>query len=161
MRHAIFVMILCAILVGGCTQPPTPIAAPATPINELGLPQGRLTNCGADMRLDIVSTSALRDRGLMERHTLPDHYGMLFVFPAPTIPSFWMHNTPTALDIVFLSDSGTILAIEAMTPNTDDRHTAPEPVRYALEVAHGYFADQSVTIGQQCTLTIPADLVIE
>jgi uncharacterized membrane protein (UPF0127 family) len=72
-----------------------------------------------------------------------------------------MHNTPTALDIVFLSDNGTILAIEAMTPNSDDLHTAPEPVRYALEVAQGYFASQSVTVGQQCTLTIPADLVIE
>jgi len=161
MRRAIFVMLLCAILVVGCTQPATPIAAPATPVDELALPQGRLTGCGADMSLDIVSTPVLRDRGLMERYTLPAHYGMLFVFPAPTIPSFWMHNTPTALDIVFLSDSGTILAIEAMTPNSDDRHTAPEPVRYALEVAQGYFASQSVTLGQQCTLTIPADLVIE
>jgi len=146
---------------GGCTQPAAPVGATGTPADKPALPQGRLTGCGADMRLDIVSTPALRSRGLMERHSLPDRYGMLFVFPAPTMPSFWMHNTPTALDIVFLSDSGTILAIEAMTPNSDDRHTAPEPVRYALEVAQGYFASQAVTIGQQCTLTIPADLVIE
>jgi uncharacterized membrane protein (UPF0127 family) len=97
----------------------------------------------------------------MEQQTLPEHYGMLFVFPTATTPSFWMHNTPTALDIVFLSDTGKILAIESMTPNTDDLHTAPQPVRYALEVAHGYFADQAVTVGQQCTLTLPADLVIE
>jgi uncharacterized membrane protein (UPF0127 family) len=157
MRRAIFVMMLGAILVVGCTQPVAPVAS----VDEPALPQGHLTGCGADMRLDIVSTPALRSRGLMARHTLPDHYGMLFVFPAPTMPSFWMHNTPTALDIVFLSDSGTILAIEAMTPNSDDRHTAPEPVRYALEVAQGYFASQSVAVGQQCTLTIPADLVIE
>lgn len=151
---------VCIFLIGwallaNCTSPST---APAVPTTNA---QGTLTGCGVAMQLDIVSTPALRSRGLMARHTLPDHYGMLFVFPAPTIPSFWMHNTPTALDIVFLSDSGTILTIEAMTPNSDDRHTAPEPVRYALEVAQGYFASQSVTVGQQCTLTIPADLVIE
>jgi uncharacterized membrane protein (UPF0127 family) len=82
----------------------------------------------------------------MGQSSLPAHYGMLFVFPTATTPSFWMHNTPTALDIIFLSDTGTILTIESMTPNSDDRHTAPRPVHYALEVAHGYFTTQSVTV---------------
>ncbi len=142
-------------LLANCTSSSTAPAVRTT------IAQGTLMDCGVPMQLDIMSTPVMRSRGLMERHTLPNHYGMLFVFPVPTTPSFWMHNTPTALDIVFLSDNGTILAIESMTPNSDDRHTAPAPVRYALEVAHGYFANQSVTIGQQCTLTIPADLVIE
>ena len=153
MRTIVIVMWICGMLVG-CTAANSSVLAPT-------LPQGRLTGCGADMRVDIMSTPALRSRGLMEQLTLPAHYGMLFVFPTATTPSFWMHNTPTALDIVFLSDTGTILAIESMTPNTDDLHTAPQPVRYALEVAHGYFTDQAVTVGQQCTLTLPADLVIE
>jgi uncharacterized protein len=153
--HRIWIFLIGWALLANCTPPSTAPKLPATNA------QGTMTGCGVAMQLDIMSTPAMRSRGLMERRTLPDHYGMLFVFPVPTTPSFWMHNTPTALDIVFLSYNGTILAIEAMTPNSDDRHTAPEPVRYALEVAHGYFANQSVTIGQQCTLTIPADLVIE
>ncbi len=153
MRTFYLILLVWGLCASCGTSPPAPIVA--------AVPQGMLSGCGVPMQLDIMSTPALRSRGLMERQTLPDHYGMLFVFPAPTTPSFWMHNTPTALDIVWLSDDGTILAIESMTPNTDDSHTAPQPVRYALEVAHGYFAQQSVDVGQQCTLTIPADLVIE
>ncbi|MCX6016742.1 MAG: DUF192 domain-containing protein [Chloroflexales bacterium] len=133
--------------------------------NRISMPtldaQGTLTGCGEVLRLDIMSTPISRSRGLMERQILPDQYGMLFVFPAPTTPSFWMHDTPIALDIVFLSDDGTILTIESMAPNTDDRHTAPQPVRYALEVANGHFASQSVTVGQQCGIAIPKDIVIQ
>ncbi|NBU63597.1 MAG: DUF192 domain-containing protein [Chloroflexia bacterium] len=154
MQRITIVWAIFSTLLWSCAPSPAGVP-PAT------LPQGQLTGCGADMRLDIVSTPTLRSRGLMEQHTLPTQYGMLFVFPNPTTPSFWMHDTPTALDIVFLSDTGKILAIESMMPNTDDRHTAPQPVRYALEVPHDYFATQSVTVGHQCTLTIPADLVIE
>ena len=153
--RTLYLILLAWGLCASCSTPPP------TQISTAAVPQGTLSGCGVPMQLDIMSTPAMRSRGLMERQTLPDHYGMLFVFPAPTTPSFWMHNTPTALDIVWLSDDGTILAIESMTPNTDDSHTAPQPVRYALEVAHGYFAQQSVQVGQQCTLTIPADLVIE
>lgn len=149
------ILLIAWVLLTSCTSASTATGVPATN------PRGILTGCGVDMQLDIVSTPAMRSRGLMERQTLPDHYGMLFVFPVPTTPSFWMHNTPTALDIVFLSDNGTILTIEPMTPNTDDRHTASQPVRYALEVAHDYFKHQTVSVGQQCTLTLPADVIIE
>lgn len=153
MRQIVALILGWGLLLGCNTMPTAPLA-PRTP-------QGMLTGCGVPMQLDIVSTPALRSRGLMERRVLPDAYGMLFVFPTPIVASFWMHNTPAALDIVWLSDDGTILAIEAMTPNSDDKHIAPQPVRYALEVAHGYFAQQSVQVGQQCQLTLPANLVIE
>jgi hypothetical protein len=60
--------------------------------------------------------SAEQERGLMFRTNLPADGGMLFApYPAagggPREASFWMKNTPSALDIIFIRPNGTIAAI--------------------------------------------------
>lgn len=135
-------LILCACLLCACQ----PVSA---------YPRGELRGCGPTLYLDIVSTPATREKGLMDVTSLPDAYGMLFVFPHDTQPVFWMHNTPLALDVVYMQHDGTITQIEAMQPNTDTSHPAQLPIRYALETSQGWMASHGVTVGQRCTLILP------
>lgn len=134
-------LIICGIALASCQQYP--------------LPQGELTGCGPTLRLDIVSTPELREKGLMGVQILPDRYGMLFVFPNDSQPVFWMHDTPHELDVVYMRHDGTITQIEAMIPYTDTEHPSHYLVRYALETTQGWMANHGVKVGDQCTLTLP------
>lgn len=144
MMRFVFVAVL-TMLLSGCQR--------------YDLPQGTLSGCGPTLRLDIVSTHAQRQKGLMHQTSLPAQYGMLFVFKEDTQPAFWMRDTPIALDVVFMRVDGTIVQISAMQPNTDTAHAAQVPIRYALETPQGWMARHGVQVGDQCTLDVPPLMV--
>jgi len=96
---------------------------------------------------EIANTEDERRQGLMYRTELPGNDGMLFVFEAPDVQCFWMRNTLLPLSIAFIADDGTVVNIEDMAPQTDDAHCARKPVRYALEMAQGWFAQHGVKAG--------------
>lgn len=147
------VIMLCIMAITNCTSiENNPMAS---------LPRGTLTGCGPSLQLDIVSTEVLRQRGLMGIATLPDNYGMLFVFKDGIQPAFWMKDTQIPLEVVFMSKSGVILAITAMKPFSEIVHQSPEIAPYALELPHGWMATHGVTIGQRCEIQLPDSLVVE
>ena len=96
---------------------------------------------------EVANTESERERGLMFRQQLPGNDGMLFVFEAPDKQCFWMHNTPLPLSIAFIADDGTIVNIEDMAAETDTSHCSRKPVRYALEMAQGWFAKKGIKAG--------------
>lgn len=98
---------------------------------------------------EIADTPALRERGLMGRESLPENFGMLFVYPDERELSFWMRNTPLALDIAFLDRSGTITNIETMQPNDDENTVSERPAMYALEMEAGWFEANAVEPGMR------------
>lgn len=70
--------------------------------------------------VEIADDDAKRQRGLMFRPPLPDDRGMLFQFPAAGEQSFWMRNTPSSLDILYIDPRGRIVSIaKHATPNSD------------------------------------------
>jgi uncharacterized protein len=106
-----------------------------------------LTVGGVLVTAEIADTPALRERGLMGRDALPENHGMLFVYAAEQIRSFWMRNTPIALDIAFIDRNGTIINIGTMEPNTDESTLSSSPAMYALEMAAGWFENNGVEAG--------------
>src|ERR1044072_737556 len=50
------------------------------------------------LAMELAITPADQERGLMHRKSLPAGHGMLFPFPLPRTASFWMKDTPLALD---------------------------------------------------------------
>ncbi|MFC4276844.1 DUF192 domain-containing protein [Achromobacter aloeverae] len=98
---------------------------------------------------EIANTEESRRRGLMFRKALDANDGMLFVFDDPDLQCFWMHNTPLPLSIAFIADDGTIVNLADMAPETDDTHCSKKPVRYALEMAQGWFADHGISAGKK------------
>nr|WP_082621961.1 DUF192 domain-containing protein [Bordetella sp. N] len=98
---------------------------------------------------EIANTDETRRRGLMFRKALEANDGMLFVFGDPDMQCFWMHNTPLPLSIAFIADDGTIVNVAEMAPETDDTHCSKKPVRYALEMSKGWFADHGISAGKK------------
>ncbi|HAJ04363.1 MAG TPA: DUF192 domain-containing protein, partial [Brevundimonas sp.] len=63
-----------------------------------------------DFEVEIADEFEERQRGLMNRPPLPDDRGMLFQYPEAAERGFWMLNTPSSLDIVYLDPQGCIIS---------------------------------------------------
>jgi uncharacterized membrane protein (UPF0127 family) len=74
----------------------------------------------------------------MFRRELPEDRGMVFVFPEQQIQSFWMKNTLIPLDMVFVSQDGTVVGVvENAAPLTEEPRSVGIPSLYVLEFAAG------------------------
>jgi uncharacterized membrane protein (UPF0127 family) len=98
---------------------------------------------------EVAATDASRTRGLMFRQSLPPNHGMLFIFDRKSLHCMWMRNTLIPLSVAFVEDDGTIVNIENMQPHDESSHCAKQPVRYALEMAQGWFAQKGVGPGSK------------
>ena len=113
------------------------------------LPTITLTINGQKVFAEVVSTPQDRATGLMNRFSLQQDHGMLFVFERPEPLSFWMKNTFIPLSIAFLDASGRILNIEDMAPQTETTHGSKGPALYALEMRKGWFLERGVKAGDR------------
>ncbi len=104
---------------------------------------------GIEVQVEIADEPDERERGLMFRESLSDEEGMLFVYGTEQTLSFWMKNTPLALDIAFIDATGSIVDIQQMEPFTEQTHLSKRPAMYALEMRKGWFADHGVAVGAQ------------
>jgi len=124
------------------------------------LPVATISAEGHTLAVELASTPKARVCGLSNRYQLAEDHGMLFIYPALGPRNFWMKDTHIPLSIAFLDDTGLILSIQPMTPmQTDERYRSLQPVRYALEVNQGWFADHGVGVGDIVEMKLP--VVIE
>ncbi|MEO6536560.1 MAG: DUF192 domain-containing protein [Candidatus Paceibacterota bacterium] len=108
----------------------------------------------APMQYEIVTTAAAQEKGLGGRADIPENYGMLFVFPVDKQYGFWMKDMITSIDIIWLSDNGTILSIDAsVSPATYPKaFLPPQPVHLVLETRAGEAARRGWSVGTQLRL---------
>lgn len=99
----------------------------------------------------IQAEMAIRDeersQGLMFREQLGTNEGMVFRFPDNRPVCMWMKNTFVPLSVAFIDESGKIINIEDMQPQTQDAHCAKRPARFALEMNQGWFRQKNVKPG--------------
>jgi uncharacterized protein len=105
--------------------------------------------------VEIARTSAQQARGLMFRTDIGDDGGMLFA-PYPgdggkrRVASFWMKNTPSPLDILFIRPNGTIARIAAdAVPFSEVPLGSGEPVSAVLELKGGRAAALGIAAGDK------------
>ena len=96
---------------------------------------------------EVAADMSTRSRGLMFRKSLAPNAGMVFIFEEAAQPCMWMKNTYIPLSVAFIDDSGTIINIEDMAPQTEDTHCAKKPARYALEMERGWFTSRGFKPG--------------
>ena len=101
----------------------------------------------------LAMTPTERQIGLMNRPSMPNHEGMLFVFEQPTKQCFWMKNTLLPLTAAFIADDGTIVNLEDMKPRTLESHCSTKEVRYVLEMNQGWFAKRGIKPGSKLSGT--------
>lgn len=109
------------------------------------------TSRTATYEAEVASTPRERQRGLMERESLPVNRGMLFLFPQDVAHGFWMKNTLIPLDIAFIDD-GRIVEIRSMTPCRTEDCPLTTPSRFydsALEVNEGSFGRAGIVAGDR------------
>lgn len=88
--------------------------------------------------IELAKSDSKRAIGLMNRNSLEDHQGMLFIFPGDNNTGFYMKDTRIALDIMFLDQDSTVIFISKNRKPFDMRSEGPsEPYRYVLEVNAG------------------------
>lgn len=108
-------------------------------------------------RIEVVDTPAARAQGLSGRRSIPENYGMLFIFEAKGNYGFWMKDMYVPIDIAWLADDGTVLGVvEAYDPSTyPEAVYPPEPVRYVLETRAGEMRRQGWGEGSRFALPLP------
>lgn len=113
------------------------------------------SNGAHQFSVEVAATAAEQERGLMFRTDIPKDGGMIFTpYPpqggAPREASFWMRNTPSALDIIFIRQDGTIARIaDNAVPFDETPIPSGEPVSAILEIPGGRAAELGVTTGDK------------
>jgi hypothetical protein len=122
-------------------------------------PTGELTIESANgphkFHVELATTPAQLEQGLMFRRTLAPDAGMLFDFKTPSPVSMWMKNTFIPLDMVFIDAGGRVINIaERTVPQSLDPVAAAAPARAVLEVNGGTAARLGIKPGDRVVFPI-------
>jgi len=124
------------------------------------------TIAGKPFALKISSSAATRERGLGGITDIPADGGMIFVFGAPAMQSFWMYDCVTDMDIVYLDGLGYVTAMHTMTKEPlrrpDEsvqqygarlkRYTSNMPAQYVIELRAGRAKELGLKVQQKIEL---------
>jgi uncharacterized membrane protein (UPF0127 family) len=104
----------------------------------------------ATVSVEIADTPFEQEKGLMNRTSLNESEGMLFIFGGDTRRSFWMQNTPLPLDMIFVDSGLTIVDINHnATPYSESIFTSAKPCKYVVEVNGGFCEAHGIAIGDK------------
>lgn len=150
--------LLAVLVLTGCGgNEPEVAATPKTVKDWFPISVGEVS---VDMQL-AVTTNEMQ-QGLMGRKDLVEGQGMLFVYNRATQLSFWMRNTPTALDIGFFSSDGVLREIYPLYP-FDERPVSSRrtDLQFALEVLQGGFARLGIKPGDKLDIEALSEAMSE
>lgn len=133
-----------------------PVEIPQTPL-EMVRPEPIAQEERVPFVYEVRTTDAEHAKGLSGRLSVPENYGMLFVFAEKGKPGFWMKDMYVPIDMLWLADDGTIVGIEeAVSPDTyPTPFYPPEPVRFVLETRAWEAYRQGWDIGERIPLPPP------
>ena len=97
--------------------------------------------------IEVVAKYEDRKKGLMYRRSIPNNYGMLFVWPYEGQQCMWMKNTYVPLSVAYMDIRGKIIEIYDMVPFSKDSVCSTKAAKYALEVNSGWFEEKDINIG--------------
>ncbi|MXV38791.1 DUF192 domain-containing protein [Flavobacteriaceae bacterium Ap0902] len=123
------------------------------PIEIEFLKEGELTLSNNDsilkqVDIEIAKSNNERAIGLMNRSSMEENQGMLFVFEQDNSTGFYMKDTRIPLDIIFIGADSTVITIsENRQPFDTTSQGASAPYRYVLEVNGGKAKEWNVQEG--------------
>ena len=111
-------------------------------------------------RLSVEVSDSVREieRGLMNRESVPNGTGMLFVYgPNAGQRRFWMKDTVVPLDIIFIDSDGRVINIEHASPgftgekvcSNPDYYCSDGPAQFVVEANRGYANRTGISSGDQ------------
>lgn len=133
-------------------------SVPTLRTNGQYLPISAETEIGGQrIQLEVARTPQEQSKGLMHRPPLPDDRGMLFIFDPPRPVQFWMKNTPSPLDMVFLRNGEVQAIVENALPCEADPCPTYGPDRsvvidHVIELRSGRAAELGLTTGDRIVI---------
>jgi len=104
----------------------------------------------SSFNVDFAITPAEKAKGLMYRSSIPDDYGMLFIFDENAPRSFWMKNTLIPLDMIFVGSDMKVVEIKAAVPPCES-DPCPSyvslPAKYVFEINSGLAEKNNIKVG--------------
>lgn len=104
------------------------------------------------LNVEIADTPTERAEGLMNRESIPENGGMLFVFDEEQDLRFWMKNTQMPLDIIFFDKTGRFVSTTTMEPcevSPCKSYRSQSFAKYALETNAGFVEKNGIRVGWQ------------
>lgn len=145
--HYLFTGLLRPVFYSGCFLVLFALSLNVNAQTSQQLPSISLQVNQITLQAELAQTESQRAQGLMFRQRLGVDSGMLFAFDHPIGACFWMKNTPLPLSIAFITEQGTISNIEHMQPFSPESHCPIVPIKYALEMEQGWFAQKGILAG--------------
>ena len=98
--------------------------------------------------LEVALTNEEREKGLMNRPSLAENRGMVFIFrPAKQI-TFWMKDTLISLDMIFVHKGKIIKIVKNAIPNqTNILYPSDSPATEVIEVNGGFADKHKIQVG--------------
>jgi uncharacterized membrane protein (UPF0127 family) len=141
--------------VSGCSpEPVIQKVAPRVANTVVKLPDGSVVHA------ELAVTEAEREYGLMDRTSLPQGRGMLFVHDEPGRYPYWMYHCKIGLDIVWMDEAHRIVEMSADTPPCKGKawscpsYGGREISKYVLEIPEGSIGEHHLALGQVIDFTI-------
>ncbi len=117
-------------------------------------PKKKITINKIVLEVEVAETAEQQSYGLMNRTSLAEGQGMMFVFSNSEIRSFWMKNTFIDLSIGYFDKDKVLFQVLDMKATTLLQKNFPSyvsrsPAQFALEVPKGWFNKHGVKIGDK------------
>lgn len=120
------------------------------------------------VKLEVAQTQQEIEHGLMDRTSMPEDAGMVFLFDPPRPVNFWMYHTLIPLDMLFIKNGKIVKLFENVPPCKSEEPrgcpTYPEgpgvDVTEVLEVNGGYAKRHNVKEGEKVFFTLNPDRTI-
>jgi len=110
------------------------------------------------INVEVSDNFQERLQGLMNRESMDENSGMIFIFEEEKQQTFWMKNTLIPLDLIFVNSNLEIVDIKKdFKPCEEDPcivYTSQAPAFYVIEVNAGYSDKNNIQIGDSIELTI-------
>jgi len=116
------------------------------------LPRVDLKIAGKTLSAELASSPNQRFMGLSFRKSMAENEAMLFVFPTEEKLVFTMRNTLIPLSIAYISDDLIIKEIVHMPVGPNQLFPSKDLARFALEVNHGWFERNKISVGAKISL---------
>lgn len=129
-------------------EPVIPRVAPRIADTLVMLPDG------STVHVELAKTEAERNYGLMDRTSLSQGRGMLFVHDQRGEYGYWMYHCKIGLDIVWMDESHRIVEVSPNTPpckgkaNTCPSYGGHATSTYVLELPVGSIKEHNLQVGQ-------------
>ena len=113
---------------------------------------------GSCVEVELATTPEEMTIGLMNRTSLPENMGMLFIFNEEGVHKLWMKKTLIPLDMIWLDENGKIIYFERNAQPcyvpTCSAFGPESGSKYELEVNAGYIERHKINVGDKARINI-------